>query len=311
VDKADNWKRGFWLLVILNVIGGGWFFGFQGDSVAEFKNEHPLLDPARNFIAQEDFIINLQPLREELKRIVGEQQVLQFSVYFEFLNTGANIAINPDINIWPASLPKVPMAMAVMKKVEDGDWSMDKKFKLIEEDKDPRYGNLFNSPVGREFSLEDLLRETLVYSDNTAYQIFLRNVTSEDLDKIVEQMGLDKLFTDSGLVSAKEYSRLFRALYTSSFLNRDNSELILGFLGKARFDEFIVKSLPEEVIYAHKFGIDRTEHAYLDSGIVYVPNRPYLISVAIQGTGAAGEEEKVEIFMREIGGKIYEYISEY
>jgi beta-lactamase class A len=311
VDKADSWKKWFWILVTLSVIAGGWLFVWRDNSIAEFKNEYPLLDPARNFIAQEDFIVNLQPLREELKKMVSGRPALQISLYFEFLNTGANIAINPDINIWPASLPKVPMAMAVMKKVEDGDWSINKKFELTEQDKDPRYGNLFNSPVGREFSLEDLLRETLVYSDNTAYQIFLRSVTGKDLDKIVEQMGLDDLFTDSGLVSAKEYSRLFRALYTSSFLKREYSELILNFLGKAKFDDFIVKSLPEEVVYAHKFGIDRTEHAYLDSGIVYAENRPYLISVAIQGKGVAGEEAEVGEFMREVGSKIYEYVSEY
>ena len=156
MDKTDSWKKRFWILVALSVIGGGWLFVWRDNSIVEFKNEHPLLDPARNFIAQEDFIINLQPLREELKKIVSRHSTLQISLYFEFLNTGANIAINPDINIWPASLPKVPMAMAVMKKVEYGDWSINKKFELTEKDRDPRYGNLFNSPVGREFSLEDL-----------------------------------------------------------------------------------------------------------------------------------------------------------
>lgn len=311
MDKLKNWKFCFGLLLVTNLIFFGWFFGIRDNSVASFKNKYPLIDPSRNFISQDDFIVNLQPLRKELRDLVRWQYPRQVSLYFEFLNTGANIAINHDINIWPASFPKVPMAMAVVKKIEEGTWSFDREFQLLEQDKDSNYGSLFNSPTGTKFRLDNLLLNMLVYSDNTAYRIFLRNVSNEELDKVIFELGLEELFTEDGLVSAKEYSRLFRSLYTSSFLKRENSEIILDFLGQAKFDNFIRSGMPEEVVYSHKFGIDRAKNAYLDSGIAYVHNRPYLITVAVQGDGSPGEEEEINNFMKELGEKIYKYVTEY
>lgn len=311
MDKLKNWKSGFFFILIINLLFAGWFFGIRDNSIVSFKNEYPLIDPSRSFISQKDFIVNLQPLREELRNLVRWQYPHQISLYFEFLNTGANIAINQDIKVWPASFPKVPMAMAVVKKIEEGIWSFDREFQLLEQDKDSNYGNLFNSPTGIKFKLNELLLNMLVYSDNTAYRIFLRNISNEELDRVVYELGLEELFTEDGLVSAKEYSRLFRSLYTSSFLKRENSEIILDFLGQAKFDNFIRSGIPEETIYSHKFGIDRAKNAYLDSGIVYAENRPYLITVAIQGDGSPGEEEEVNKFMKEVGEKTYKYISEY
>lgn len=298
-------------MLIINLLFAGWFFGIRDNSIVNFKNNFPLIDPSRSFISQDNFIINLQPLRVELRKLVTEQKSKNISLYFEFLNTGANIAINQDIKVWPASFPKVPMAMAVVKKIEEGAWSFDREFQLLEQDKDPNYGTLFNSPIGFNFKLNDLLRNMLVYSDNTAYRIFLRSVSNKELDRIVSELGLDELFTEDGLVSAKEYSRLFRSLYTSSFLNRENSEIILDFLAQAKFDNFIGSGIPEGIIYSHKFGIDNTKGAYLDSGIVYVYNRPYLITAAVQGDRSPGEEEEINKFMKEVGEKTYKYISEY
>jgi len=44
------------------------------------------------------------------------------SVYFEYLPTGANISINKDAEFFPASLLKVPVAMAIAKKIDKREW---------------------------------------------------------------------------------------------------------------------------------------------------------------------------------------------
>jgi hypothetical protein len=311
VDKLKNWKGAFFFILILNLAFFGWFFGIRDGSFVNFKNEHPLIDPSRSFIDQKNFIINLQPLRIELRKLVAEQKNKDISLYFEFLNTGANIAINQDIKVWPASFPKLPVAMAVVKKVEKGIWSFNQEFELLEQDKDNHYGFLFNQPAGTKFKLEELLKYILVYSDNTAYKILLRNLSDEELNEVTTDLGLEELFTSEGLVSAKEYSRLFRSLYTSSFLKRENSEKILNFLGHTELKNFLAQGIPNGVFFSHKFGIDRANHSYLDSGLVFVPNRPYLITVAIRGLGAPGEEGEINDFMKSVGELTYKYISEY
>jgi D-alanyl-D-alanine carboxypeptidase len=47
------------------------------------------------------------------------------SIYYEQLNSGANISVNKDLRLWPASLTKLPVALVVMKKIESGGWSED------------------------------------------------------------------------------------------------------------------------------------------------------------------------------------------
>jgi len=40
------------------------------------------------------------------------------------------------LRILPASLIKVPLAMAVMKKIESGDWNLYNELVLMKEDRD-------------------------------------------------------------------------------------------------------------------------------------------------------------------------------
>lgn len=72
----------------------------------------------RHFMEEKNIITTLQPIREKYREIVEKNGSDSISLYFEYLNTGANISINPDLRILPASLIKVPLAMAVMKKIE-------------------------------------------------------------------------------------------------------------------------------------------------------------------------------------------------
>lgn len=310
-SKVKNYI--IFILIVLNLATAVWLIYERRLSGASFKNDYPLIDVARNFIPQEHFIVNLQPLREDLRALVNREQDFDIAIYLEFLNTGANIAINTDQGIWPASLSKVPLAMAVIKKAENGVWSLDNELILFEQDKDRNSGDLYNNPVGSRFTIEELLRKLLGYSDNTAYRILLRNMKSSELQPIVEELGLEALFQPDGRVSAKEYSRIFRSLYVSSFLKRENSQKLLEWLTDSSFKEFLSAGLPQEVNFAHKWGRNENFGVWADSGIVYSPSRPYLITVMIKDKAGAGldKDEKVKALMREISQKAYEYFKNY
>ncbi|MEK7635479.1 MAG: serine hydrolase [Patescibacteria group bacterium] len=299
------------VLIMTNTATGAWLW--KALRVQEsFKKRYPLIDISRNFTPQEHFITNIESLRKELRELVAKEGSDFISLYFEYLNTGANISINPDLNIWPASLAKLPLAMVVMKKVENGVWSLDNELVMMEQDKDTHSGVLYKNAIGTRFTIETLLQELLSNSDNTAYRILLRNITSDELAGIIEAVGLDDLFKADGRVSAKEYSRLPRALYVSSFLKRDNSQKILQWLADSSFQEYLSSGLPDNILFAHKFGENEQFSAYADSGIAYVPNRPYLLTVMIQKKGNTTEDrEKVKELMKSISEKTYNYVANY
>jgi hypothetical protein len=319
-----HYKRFFCSLFLLSLLISNSIFLYMYLNTSTEKvldiDQYPLIDPARHFIPQSHYIVNIQPLRENIRaksKELSAKYGLKNSIYIEFLNTGANISINPDEYIWPASLTKLPLALAVMKKIENNVWTLNNELVLMLGDADNKSGNpddLYSKPIGTRFKIEYLLEKLLIDSDNTAYNILLRNVTEDELGLVILELGAANLFTQDGKISAKEYSRVLRSLYTASFLTRQNSQKILTWLDNASFNDFISYDIHQYVQLPHKYGIHIPNNAFSDSGIVYVPNRPYIISIMVEGDRSLSSEVvrgQVEEFMRDVSAEAYKYFSEY
>ncbi|PIP26821.1 MAG: hypothetical protein COX31_00210 [Candidatus Moranbacteria bacterium CG23_combo_of_CG06-09_8_20_14_all_40_16] len=263
-----------------------------------------LLNPARKLIAQKDLIINIQPLRNELNKFEGNQNI---SIYFEYLPTGANISINKDAQFWPASLLKVPVTMAVAKKIEKGEWKWDNKLVLMAGDKDEKFGTLYKEPTGSTFTIEELVRRSLKDSDNTANFILVRNLELKEIEEVYEHIGTGDFFSSAGDIGAKKYSANLRALYNSSYLNEGSSQKLLGYLSETEFSEYLKSGLPENIAFAHKIGIDEERKVYMDSGIVYASQRPYILTVMISGK----EKKDAQEIMKNVSELAFGYVNNY
>lgn len=306
------------VLVLVIIVGFFYLFNHHSNFRILNNNPYPLIDLSRNFIDQKHYITNIQPLREKLREMSLEYDKDSVSIYLEFLNTGANISINQESYIWPASLTKVPVAIVAMKKVQDGKWKLNSELVLMAEDMDAGSGAetsmLANEKVGTRFTIEELLKALLEDSDNTAYKILHRNISNNELLDFIESVGLEQLATKDGRVSAKEYSRIFRSLYTASYLNREHSQKILTYLNNAKFTYFLRRGVPENITFPHKYGEHAIVNAYSDSGIVYIENRPYIISVMVKGDMKADsdkEERKAADFMYRVSSETYNYFINY
>jgi hypothetical protein len=89
--------------------------------------------------------------------------------------------------------------------------------------------------------------------------------------------------------------------------------MLLQWLDESPFNEFLSHDIPETVPFPHKYGEKLTLNVYADAGIVYVPNRPYLITVLVQGNERlpyAIESERAAALMREVSNEAYRYFSE-
>ena len=270
-------------------------------NVKKLHDKYPLIDISRHFISKKDFLPTLQPLRERLYDFVASEKDMNVSVYIEFLNTGANIHINPETRFFPASFAKIPLALAVMGTVENGRWTLDKPLSLEDRDRAPLPSTIRTRPVGTRFTVKELLEELLVRSDNTAYKMFLRNIPQSEILAVKEAIGLEDLFNEEGKVTAKEFSRTMRALYTASYLNREDSEFLLELLNRSEFKDFLRRPIPEEIPFPHKYGVSYVSHSYNDSGIVYLPDRPYLITVMMEIKGEIDEKAERERATRVMG----------
>ncbi len=277
----------------------------QGNLPINFKaSKYRFLDPARGIYDKKDLIVNIQPLGEVLEKIGNEKKV---SIYFEYLNTGANIAVNKDSNFFPASLLKVPVAMTVAKKIEKGEWKWMNELVLMSSDKDYKFGDLYSNSIGTHFTIDKLVEKVLVESDNTANNILMRNLDPEELYDIYNYLGLADFFSNEGDISAKNYAVIMRSLYSSSYLSEENSQKILLYLVKSPFKEYLEGGLPEGIVFSHKIGVSDERGVYMDAGIVYASHRPYLLILMVSDPDIKNAQKT----MRDISGKIYDYIINY
>jgi beta-lactamase class A len=241
-----------------------------------------------------------------------EKDKANLSIYFEVFTTGANISVNPDLRIWPASLAKLPLAMVVMKKIEEGSMKEDTLLEFTKADQDPTDTSGMDQRIGNKFPVKLLVENLLYYSSNPAYFMLKREVTDNELSGIVNAVGLEELFTPDGKVSSKEYSRLFRSLYVASYLNQENSQMLLSYMQKSTNEGYLKTGIPEDVPFAHKWGQNLFYNVHSDAGIVYAEKRPYLISVMIEAKDEKNSTATIysQQLMKEISEKVYKYVKE-
>lgn len=303
--KLKRYKRAVWILAIALPVATYFTPQYYGlDPVKD--NKYPLLDPLRKFIAPENYIINLQSLREYLSDL-GTKYPDSITIYYEQINSGANISVNKELRLFPASLSKLVQAILIANKVEKGTLSYDQELKALPEDLSDGSGILYATIGDKSMSVESLLKELIVNSDNTAQNIFKHQLSFGDYEEFQYDTGLQDLYNDKGFISAKEYTRILRVLYTSNFLEPENSEKILRYMSEATFHDYLSQGIPAGVLFAHKYGENKENSIFADSGIVYVPGKPYMISVIIKGKDSSAQSKAWAMgLMKEISEHAYE-----
>ena len=261
----------------------------------------------------------LTPIKESIESIINQEvskkNITFASIYYRDLNNGPWFGINEKEYFSPASLVKVPILIAYLKKAEIDPSLLQKK--LIVSD-DPETGNNIQNikpsvatVVKQEYTIEKLLEEMIIYSDNNAYNTLAQNLTGDEIIKVYQDLDVDisKAFQNpnGNIITVKNYASFFRILYNGSYLNNETSEKALKLLNQVEYKDALVAGVPKDIIVSHKFGerkyLDTNEIQFHDCGIVYFPKKPYLLCVMTKTTQNAN---KAINFIKEISQVVYQ-----
>lgn len=199
-----------------------------------------------------------------------------YGLYVIRLGNGSRYGVNEDDIMQAASLIKLPVMAAMYKGVEDGELSLDTKYKLKSSDKVAGAGTLYTKPAGYEITYQDLLRLMGKQSDNTAFNIVKGLVGEEKINEVITSIGMVNTSFFENTTTPADIGIFFEGLYNSNIIDDKNRNELLGFLTDTVFESWITEGLPDSVRFAHKFG--RELHVVNDAGIVYSEN-PYVIVV--------------------------------
>lgn len=227
-------------------------------------------------------------------------------VYVEDTKTGAWFGINERTGFFPASLLKIPIMMAVLKKVQSNEINLNDNIELIPSDSSDvaKWGNL-SGTSGVNMTVLELLRQMVAFSDNTAKEALKRQLTQTELDAVFVHVGItDPYISDDQTVSPRGYTRLFKALYYSTYLAPHYSELGLEIARDDKDHNLISQGVPTGVEVSHKFGAFEEWGVLHDCGIVYHPQNPYFICIMTKSldTNLGGK------LIPQISKDIYDYV---
>ncbi len=213
------------------------------------------------------------------------------SVYLYSLNDGRWMYINPNEQCNPGSLIKVPMMMTYLKQSESDMNLLHKRILFADAEGVPV--QTFTSKAiekGNTYSVKGLLRYMIAYSDNNATRLLNENVDIKNFIRTFTDLNMpepdvtDRNYT----ISAKNISEFFIVLYYATYLSRDNSEYAMELLSQCDFKNGFLKDIPASVRVAHKFGEWGDNrigvHEIHESGVFYIQNRPYVLTVTTKGT---------------------------
>ena len=215
-----------------------------------------------------------------------------FSFYFEEINSGYLYGFNEHKEMLSAGCIKLPLAIALLKEVENGKIELTAQIKIETEDKVEGVNGIIHELSCKVYSLFDLLIAMLIQSDNTAANKIIDILGIEKINELFKGMGikntkLKRITTDIKLeqdilentTSSFDLSKCFKLLYLKQYLNEENSDLLINILKKQQVTNKIPFYIPREIQsnIANKGGsLETVEN---DTALIMIPKGKFLFTV--------------------------------
>lgn len=325
-DKKNTVRHLIQIACTILILSVGLLSGFFiSKSTETCGEEFTLLDQHIDCEALKEKIIRVKNLEVDITKLIEQKkmkkEISDASVFYRDLNSRRWFAINADKDFYPASLLKLPAAIAYYKLAETNSEILSQKIKIPEDQKNQNLGQYFkvNSALssGHEYTVEELIENLLVHSDNNAIQPLNQNMPSEYSYSVYRDLGLPEPIIvnnkSNWKLTVRIYAGILRALYISSYLSPEYSEKLLTYLTHATFDEGIKAAIPKNIQVAHKFGeaalLNPTDGAVEkrvlhDCGIIYNPDNPYILCIMTDGNEVTKLMKTIQDITKIVNGSI-------
>lgn len=321
------------LIIVIAVFTASFCIGYLYRSrefaiyLSQFKplrrgvSQFPLINSLVGMDSPNAFDIDLfSDTGKKLRDLIEENRtangLLVTGIYYRDLNSSAWFGINEQEEFIPASLLKMTYALAAYREGEKEPFFLERRIpytvEIAEETRERTNADTSTFlVVGNSYTVRELVDIMITKSDNGARDLLQSATKKEYIDEVFKYLGIaEPKAVNNFQISTADYALFFRMLYSSTFINEEHSEELLSTLTKTDFPYGITQNIPSKVAIAHKWGVynfpkseDGTALQELhDCGIVYQPEKPYLICIMTKGTN----QEALSKFIAEVSRIIYE-----
>ena len=252
---------------------------------AEFPPAEPMMDgvPDSDRERVESMLSETQQQIEDYHGVAG--------LYFWDLEGDYGYGIRPDEEFFTASIIKVPIMVAVYRKVDEGELSFSQQIEIKEEDWAAGAGWLQWEKAGTKQTVGDLLLLMMTQSDNVASNALVRTVGGpEQVNEVARSMGAEdtliyqKVSSERGAVPSldnrstpRDMVAMMRQIAQGKAASEKSCGYMIDLMHENRLDWWLDAGLPQGVDAANKAGW--LYRVYDEAGIVEDGGHRYAIAI--------------------------------
>jgi beta-lactamase class A len=237
--------------------------------------------------------------------------------------TGQNASLNGSEHFPMQSVYKVPIALTVLKKVEDGKLSMQQNVEITKDDlvREGQASPIRDAnPNGTTMPLWQIVQSAISESDGSASDVLLRlvggpgevqkylgelGITDITVRNTEKELGKDAKVQYDNYITPQAAIAVLTELKEARSIPIEKISLIRDFMFQSTPGEHRLRGLlPDEAYVAHKTGTSGTEKgvtaATNDIGLIYLPNGKYL-AIAVFVSDSSADEKTREAVIAKIG----------
>ncbi|HEX6576313.1 MAG TPA: serine hydrolase [Gemmatimonadaceae bacterium] len=246
-------------------------------------------------------------MENTIRVLIASQCSATVAVSYRDLGTGRSFDIAGDSVFHAASTMKIPVMIEVLKRAQDGAFSLDQEILLVNQfasladgspfslNKDDDGDSVLYGKVGERVAIRELLQRMITRSSNLATNQLIELVGAANVTATARELGAkhlsvlrgveDQKAFDKGMVNtttSADLATLLSLIEKGNVLSGASSAEMRTILLAQEFNEKIPAGLPKGTKVAHKTGeITAVSH---DAAIIYPSGKkPYVLVVLTKG----------------------------
>lgn len=236
------------------------------------------------------------------------------------LQNGKELQINGKNKFPAASVAKLPVMATGFHLAESGKLDLGKRVKFEEGDKLDGSGVLRWMKAGNTYTIKNLIRLTIVLSDNTATRLAVRQIGLEEINNYLQKQELNDTSVvdetmlndpattqDYNITTPCDMARLMALIKNSAYFSAESKKQMLAYMKFQRYRWGIWKGVPKGIVVANKTG--NLDGVLNDVGIIYAPSGNYVLSIFTKGIEKKSAARKLINKISKVVYGVYESVS--
>lgn len=247
-----------------------------------------------------------QKTQVKLQSIIEQSEAITGLVAIDLTTGKTSFSFRPDFSFPQASAIKVPLLMALVKQVQNGELSFSEEHSIQESDIIGGSGILKRMEMPVTLSVYNICILMIAESDNSATNFLIDLVGMENVNETMQALGMEKTLLqrkmmdvkasargDENLSTPAEAAHILQMLYNGKYINKQASSKVISFMKETpRNASSLAAGIPNNVPIAFKPGGIRgvvTEWA-----LVLLEERPYAVALMESYSNPGNKGQNIE-----------------